>query len=134
MQFQNKVEEEEKVTDLGFFDIGALPKKKRSSTDPELFDKRKIATVAEDYENENSDSEAEDYNQARKGGITQIFQNPPGQTSKNAKETGSPESSMNLTMKIDQIQLGGRHDTIYQNNTSLALRRNTRREQTDEIP
>ena len=72
MQFQNKIEEE-KITDQEFFDIGGLPKKKRSSTDPELFDKGKIGTVAEDYDNENSDSEDDDYHQARKGGITQVF-------------------------------------------------------------
>ena len=78
MQFQNKVEEEEKITDQEFFAIGGMPKKKRSSTDPELFNQqKKIAEVVEDYDNENSDSEVPDYNQARKGGITQVFQIPP---------------------------------------------------------
>ena len=75
----------------------------------------------EDYDNENSDSEDADYNQARKGGVTQIFQIPPKvskeSTTKDEKveidANNSPESSFNLTEKINQMQLGDREDTIY---------------------
>ena len=59
--------------------------------------------MIEDYDNEYSDSEAEDFNQARKGGITQVFKKPPTQATKVEKETNSPDSSMNLTAKINEM-------------------------------